>query len=1327
MSERTHYTRTHLHAGYQLQAIREHLIERESVINWRDALQKLCVFHVETDALSGEEEGGDPILAVLQNLISRGWPTRPSCRVEEKIADAIGTTVFDDSVQAERQGHYRYVLSAEFEDEEFQAALRRAYALVDPRMSTASWTSAYESWEDHDSRAEETFHLSDVPTLVGIGGAQLLDPQRSLQSILQLSDWDREQLEQHLRNAEEGMGGNLAAAFFDQRVDFALTLPEAEGHRSNGLVIEVDGPQHQETPQQFLDRRREQECSNRGWDTLRIPTANVGGRLTEDHEEVLQEWMDHPWGRRIQKNVDEPLHTSRLGRRALQVALTPFAVARLQRVLVQLVRAGVLDVGADEWHLAVFERDVPCAHLAVEDLQEWIRTLFDLRGREAEQGVPEINLQVYGTPHFKQCALHDDHDIYTIGEEVPPSFEADVLIDISMLQRRGWSGPRNVDLNVDADHRAKIRSAHDERGKHRVATAEPIVYEGGQEQGEEEEGDEALVQLLRDVFRKRSFREGQVHLIQRTLQRRSTIALLPTGAGKSLAYQMAALLQPGVTLVVDPIKSLMRDQRINLGEEGIDAAEYINSSLSANQREERLEKLEEGRTQIVLVSPERLMIPSFRKRLSEMADRGVWFSHCVIDEAHCVSEWGHDFRTTYLRLGENARRLLDTGSDEGVPILALTGTASYDVLEDVRRELELEDLDEGGIVTPSSFRREELNFSVLPVEGPDTDEEPLEEEDETFVLREEVGERKQEVLTEAIEKLPSLFGDEDPEPFYEPRGEASNGGIVFTPHRTWLFGARDIKREISQENEYLNGRVGFYHGSDEGASQDDEMLEEYQDQFKNNELTLLAATKAFGMGIDKPNIRYTIHLNMPQSIESFYQEAGRAGRDRQPAHCVVLYCPDELIPAPDEEGKVSVDKDLMLSFHRNSFQGKEHEMRMLDNVLTSRVRLGEDEEQAPIEDQLDAMSKGQQRTVYIKFSNDRPRQLVAYLNEKLDGPTWNEGMVNEARSYESSFDSFVDNLKSEAKQRNWNEVARRLPSQLDELRKDEHARMLFETVRDQEDTLRAVHRMSLVGMVDDFILLYREDLIRAEIHKRREQDYIEKLQQYLGQYLSPEDSSQVPEEVLGKDEPTPVRRCLSRLVDFVYDRIKRKRRVAIDNMQRALDDGVEGKENFKALLDGERPEESEAGFSNRVYNFFESRFLDDMRQHLRDGYNLDLVWEYMQKTDGSETELRHLRGGCDRLLEDNPDHAAFLLLRVYAEVLLPDGSVNRARDDFKRAWDRLQSRPGKDAGHAFDKTTSILREIRSFDSTVDEELASVILPVHTERLSSMLDGPLALK
>jgi hypothetical protein len=181
-------------------------------------------------------------------------------------------------------------------------------------------------------------------------------------------------------------------------------------------------------------------------------------------------------------------------------------------------------------------------------------------------------------------------------------------------------------------------------------------------------------------------------------------------------------------------------------------------------------------------------------------------------------------------------------------------------------------------------------------------------------------------------------------------------------------------------------------------------------------------------------------------------------------------------------------------------------------------------------------------------------------------------------------------------------------------------------------------------------------------------------------------------------------------------------------MQRALDNGVEGKENFKALLNGERPEEeSEAGFSNRVYNFFESRFLEDMRQHLRDGYNLDLVWEYMQKTDGAETELRHLRGGCDRLLEDNPDHAAFLLLRVYAEVLLPDGSVNRARDDFKRAWGRLQSRPGKDEDYAFDKTTSILREIRSFDSDVDEKLATVILPVHTERLSSMLSGPLALK
>jgi len=156
----------------------------------------------------------------------------------------------------------------------------------------------------------------------------------------------------------------------------------------------------------------------------------------------------------------------------------------------------------------------------------------------------------------------------------------------------------------------------------------------------------------------------------------SVIALLPTGAGKSLTYQLSALLQPGITLVVDPIKALMRDQDQNLRNTCIDSTTFINSSISAEERNVRSQDMVEGRYQFVFVSPERLQIQEFRDYLGKMSD--TYFAYCVIDEAHCVSEWGHDFRTAYLRLGENVRKYcrVHPKSLKEIPLIGLTGTAS---------------------------------------------------------------------------------------------------------------------------------------------------------------------------------------------------------------------------------------------------------------------------------------------------------------------------------------------------------------------------------------------------------------------------------------------------------------------------------------------------------------------------------------------------------------------------------------------------------------------------------------------------------------------------
>ena len=201
---------------------------------------------------------------------------------------------------------------------------------------------------------------------------------------------------------------------------------------------------------------------------------------------------------------------------------------------------------------------------------------------------------------------------------------------------------------------------------------------------------DALVYLLQNAFRKRAFRPGQIPIADRALQGLDVVGLLPTGGGKSLTYQLCGLLQPGVTVVVDPINSLMRDQHDKLVENGITACVYVNAFNSRDERNENMDRISRGELLFAFVSPERFQIERFRSALSACRPNRVSFAYAVIDEAHCVSEWGHDFRHSYLRLAENLRRFCPTRRDR-LPTFGLTATASFDVLADVQRELDMGD------------------------------------------------------------------------------------------------------------------------------------------------------------------------------------------------------------------------------------------------------------------------------------------------------------------------------------------------------------------------------------------------------------------------------------------------------------------------------------------------------------------------------------------------------------------------------------------------------------------------------------------------------------
>ncbi len=334
--------------------------------------------------------------------------------------------------------------------------------------------------------------------------------------------------------------------------------------------------------------------------------------------------------------------------------------------------------------------------------------------------------------------------------------------------------------------------------------------------------------VLQERFGFRSFRDGQEALIDAILSGRDVFGVMPTGGGKSLCYQIPALLLEGLTLVVSPLISLMKDQVAALKEAGIPAA-FLNSSLTAGQQREVLRRAELGAYRLIYVAPERLLTDSF---LAFAAGQRI--SLLAVDEAHCVSQWGQDFRPNYLDVPAFVRRL-----PRRPVIAAFTATATAEVGEDVVRLLELRE----PLRLVTGFDRPNLYFDVRR------------ERDKTAWLMD----------------------------YLEARRDKS--GIVYCATR----------KTVEQVCEKLRA-AGFaatrYH-----AGLDDAERRENQEDFAYDRATVMVATNAFGMGIDKSNVSFVIHYNMPKNIESYYQEAGRAGRDGAPADCVLLFSPGDVITA----------------------------------------------------------------------------------------------------------------------------------------------------------------------------------------------------------------------------------------------------------------------------------------------------------------------------------------------------------------------------------------------------------------------------------------------
>ena len=664
----------------------------------------------------------------------------------------------------------------------------------------------------------------------------------------------------------------------NRRIDFLLTRSDGEA-----VVIEIDGQQHSESGQ--ADSARDRELASAGLQVVRVPADEVraggGPGLTRLHDFNSRPVATGPSNQSLDLAV-------RLGKLTHQVQVS----------IVQALRYGWLSpdspwsIGVDPPSHYHYESLVlEAAQVAAESCAGLIRRVFDLYG---ESGAPSsVAVELAEDMPAADITISFDRD--ALPNSTSPVFQvADICFPYAVAAPGTIAEPADV---------SNPNKAH-------------------------------MEYFLDYIFRKQGFLEGQWECIDRTLRGLDSIVLLPTGGGKSIAFQLSALLRPGCCIVVDPIIALIEDQIDNLGRVGIDRCLEISSQVERTARDVSQVMMQQGHYFFVYVAPERFQMDEFRHALRALVTNAP-ISLVAVDEAHCVSEWGHDFRTAYLNLSRNAREYCKSPADDSPPpIIALTGTASRMVLKDIQRDLDIAG-DFDAVITPQSFDRRELNFLS----------EMAKKSSETIDL-----------LRGIMESLPKRFRL-SPSDFFRRIRSGTYSGIVFTSTVNGPKGtaelANRLRRDIPAKIEHYSGRPPL--GVASGTWNDTKRA--VSKRFKHDDTQLLVATNAYGMGIDKPNVRYTVHFGLPGSIEAFYQEAGRAGRDRENAFCGIVFSDDDqyrsqhllnettsiqVIEQTLKDIPIHQQDDVLqaLWFHTQSFKGIDKEAGHLVELVSKLDRIG---------------------------------------------------------------------------------------------------------------------------------------------------------------------------------------------------------------------------------------------------------------------------------------------------------------------------------------------------------------------------------------------------
>ncbi len=647
------------------------------------------------------------------------------------------------------------------------------------------------------------------------------------------------------------LGDRQGDAFLGQRGDFLIALP-------NGKALILEPGNHDTADEQVRDGQRDRAMASLQIETLRCRNEMISSAFVQ--AEVVPR-LDRLGAMPFLLPATKVPTESEVAMKRL--FLLPSLVARIEWLLNDALLLRGL-ISREALKLVVVERDLPAFELALWSYVQRIQAFATFYGM-AWPKLPKFDVTLCRpSPDSLSGSLqHALREFCQITETADvPHQPADLTLDWAITCNR-LTPPANVVSGLSYAVRNAFPFKQPFALRYRSRPQPIVITDNGA-------AETAATILLQDFFRKAAFREGQWPIISHVLQQKDTIGLLPTSAGKSICYQLASLMTPGTTLVVAPTTALIDDQVQGLKESyGIDRV--VGWHSGAHIQPSEVGKVLCG-SLMVFVSPERLLRPNFRSALKSLHASDIFINYTVADEAHCVSMWGQDFRPSYLGLKYNFAEYCSFQGHKPVTV-ALTGTASQLVLIDLKTILEIPTID--AIVRPKSFNRDELSFSLIKCNR----------------------NQKAVILDSQLATVAHRLG------VANIRSQAC--GIIFsyTPRELWEFFGNSVGGEataVQTIQTQIDGRdcqLGIVTGSKPDAvplTQDQwkEYTRKTMQAMKRGDIRMLFGNTTISVGVDCDRINYVINLRMPQSMEAFYQQCGRAGRRGQHSECVLIFSDD---------------------------------------------------------------------------------------------------------------------------------------------------------------------------------------------------------------------------------------------------------------------------------------------------------------------------------------------------------------------------------------------------------------------------------------------------